>query len=403
MTKEISFSEAVSRMGTSANKLKTLKESYRIKINALEAKRSFLTAKSKMAAPLSFVPNVSNKIDKDFDEIEELNNKISDLKAERDASIREEKDKYEKYKTMVKKTSKGGKIENSRDFIAKYKWQIAFAFALFIVLDIVYLWWTATDYNRENDRDYYIKADQAEYVFDCNLSNNSDDELLNCADREVSGTFSLYDTVVFDDESDYIIKGDTFSKKIRDHIYSYEYETDDFNLGKIDRIQKRTTSIKLKNTRLGKIVAEKEIEILYNLTDADLGIIQKRHDAWAEKEKNKAEERKKREEEQKKAEEAKKKAKEEEERKKAEEERKKAAEEKKASSKPSIDAIADACWAYGRNHGVHLTDYASDDINQDGDYYQIMMYHDDGSYWRCWYNPSNKDVFVEKAYNNPWR
>lgn len=67
------------------------------------------------------------------------------------------------------------------------------------------------------------------------------------------------------------------------------------------------------------------------------------------------------------------------------------------SNKPSIDEIADACWLYGRTQGVHLTDYASTDIAQDGNYYQIVMWHNDGSVWKCWYNPSDKDVFIEKT------
>ena len=70
------------------------------------------------------------------------------------------------------------------------------------------------------------------------------------------------------------------------------------------------------------------------------------------------------------------------------------------SNQPSIDEIADACWAYGRCQGVHLTDYASTDIVQDGNYYQIIMWHNNGSVWKCWYNPSDKDVFIEKTNNN---
>lgn len=68
-----------------------------------------------------------------------------------------------------------------------------------------------------------------------------------------------------------------------------------------------------------------------------------------------------------------------------------------ADTTPSIDTIADACWAYGQSQGVHLTDYASTNISKDGNYYQILMWHDDGSVWKCWYNPSNKDVFIEKT------
>lgn len=68
-----------------------------------------------------------------------------------------------------------------------------------------------------------------------------------------------------------------------------------------------------------------------------------------------------------------------------------------ASNKPSIDEIADACWLYGQTRGVHLTDYASSEIKQDGNYYQILMWHDNGSVWKCLYNPSDKDVFIEKT------
>lgn len=70
-----------------------------------------------------------------------------------------------------------------------------------------------------------------------------------------------------------------------------------------------------------------------------------------------------------------------------------------APAAPSIDTIANTCWSYGKEKGVSLTDYASTDINKDGDYYQIVMWHQDRSLWKCWYNPTNKDVFVEKIYN----
>lgn len=67
------------------------------------------------------------------------------------------------------------------------------------------------------------------------------------------------------------------------------------------------------------------------------------------------------------------------------------------SNQPSIDTIADACWYYGKTHGIALTDYASSEIVQDGNYYQIIMWNRDKSVWKCWYNPTNKDVFVEKT------
>lgn len=71
-----------------------------------------------------------------------------------------------------------------------------------------------------------------------------------------------------------------------------------------------------------------------------------------------------------------------------------------SSDKPSIDIIADACWAYGQRMGVHLTDYATTDIAQDGNYYQILMWNKDKSVWKCWYNPSDNDVFIEKTNDN---
>ncbi|RYC74420.1 hypothetical protein [Candidatus Nanosyncoccus alces] len=71
-----------------------------------------------------------------------------------------------------------------------------------------------------------------------------------------------------------------------------------------------------------------------------------------------------------------------------------------SSDKPSIDTIADACWAYGQKTGVHLTDYASTNIVQEGNYYQILMWNKDKSVWKCWYNPSDGDVFIEKTKDN---
>lgn len=68
------------------------------------------------------------------------------------------------------------------------------------------------------------------------------------------------------------------------------------------------------------------------------------------------------------------------------------------SNQPSINTIADACWYYGKTHGIALTDYASSEIRQDGNYYQIIMRNRDKSIWKCWYNPTNNDVFVEKTY-----
>ncbi len=70
-----------------------------------------------------------------------------------------------------------------------------------------------------------------------------------------------------------------------------------------------------------------------------------------------------------------------------------------APAAPSIDIISDACWAYGKVNGVGLTDHASTEIIKDGDYYQIIMWHKDKSVWKCWYNPDNKDVFIEKTHN----
>lgn len=66
---------------------------------------------------------------------------------------------------------------------------------------------------------------------------------------------------------------------------------------------------------------------------------------------------------------------------------------------PSIYTISDACWEYGKKNNVDLTDYASDEIKKDGDYYQIIMHHRDKSTWKCWYNPVSKEVLVEKIYN----
>lgn len=70
------------------------------------------------------------------------------------------------------------------------------------------------------------------------------------------------------------------------------------------------------------------------------------------------------------------------------------------NNKPSLNDIADACWSYGQKAGVHLTDYASTEIAQDGNYYRILMWHKDKSVWKCWYNPSDGDVFIEKTKDN---
>ncbi len=94
---------------------------------------------------------------------------------------------------------------------------------------------------------------------------------------------------------------------------------------------------------------------------------------------------------------------EEEEKKKQEEEEKESQEPAStstSSSEPSISDIADACWSYGQKAGVHLTDYASTEIAQDGNYYRILMWHKDKSVWKCWYNPSDGDVFIEKTKDN---
>lgn len=70
------------------------------------------------------------------------------------------------------------------------------------------------------------------------------------------------------------------------------------------------------------------------------------------------------------------------------------------SNQPAISTIADACWQYGQTHSVPLTDYASTSIKTESDgYYQIVMYHRDGSLWKCWYHPTSKNVMIEKIYN----
>ncbi|MBR2543042.1 hypothetical protein IKF03_00330 [Candidatus Saccharibacteria bacterium] len=125
-----------------------------------------------------------------------------------------------------------------------------------------------------------------------------------------------------------------------------------------------------------------------------------------EAEKKAEEERKAKEEAEKRAE-AEQKAKEEAEKRAAEEKSKQENQQSQQQSTPapqpttntpSIDEIADACWLYGQTWGVPLTDYASTTITKEDNYYRILMWERGGkSTWKCWYNPDNKDVFVEKT------
>ncbi|MBR1875106.1 hypothetical protein IJ798_01865 [Candidatus Saccharibacteria bacterium] len=398
------------RMYSEKDKIRLEKETYDSQIENIDARLEVLDNKKRMLdfkretlSSLTFISAVSEKNNKNIQEIERINADILKLKQERYKLNNARKNAKDRMK-MVSKKIKDDKKASGEDattkvqnFFKKYRKAIVtFAgmllviFICSIILGIV----NSTKETTERNRDYYITMDQDEYVFDCDIQET--EYSLNCKKRKISGTFSEYDTVEFEYGSSYEVIGDHFSKEVQDYIYSSDYQTENFDIANVKRTQSRNTYIVLKNTFLGEDVFQKSVEIKYNLSDSDLEIIQKTHDGWLEK---------KRQEEAKKQEEAERKAQQEaEEKAKAEEEAKKEAESSSnVNNKPSIDTIADACWVYGRNHGVHLTDYASDEITQEGDYYRIMMFHDDGSYWRCWYNPSNNDTFVEKAYNSPWR
>lgn len=397
-----------------SSKIQTMNSLYRTKISTLDTKINFLSQKAQIAS-MNFLSRDTKRHNKQIEELEQLKLEKEKLEESHSKKIECEKQKLRDLRTEYKnnqtafkeedKEERRQKLIDLKDDIYFNKWKVIGWSVFFLVFFVIMPVLVAIGDNakkaeedEERQRNYYINIDD-EATFDCNLSETHDSSYVACQSQSLSGDFSAYDTV----ELRYAdITGNNFTYRDSYTVEKSLYEKDNFDINQLGDNLEHSVNLYIYNTVLQESVYEKEIKVRYKINDSDKALIQNKFESWKQWKAEEAEKAaeaegdKKSKEEQEAAERAaaEKKTKEDAEKKNAEEAAKKQAE----ANAPSLDTIADACWYYGKTHSVHLLDYASDEITKDGSYYKIIMLGAGGyrDLWNCWYNPENKDTFIEK-------
>lgn len=167
------------------------------------------------------------------------------------------------------------------DFFNQHKKSCIIVFGVVLGVIIISAVSTAIKNGIEENRDYYISVDK-EYAFDCNASYDEKTKKISCEERTISGKFSEYPTVKIDGYITVHTDGDKFSIKPYNDIYKSHYETDDFDIKKLEEDLSTNYIIYLKNMQLNKRFTETTISVRYKLSEADKELITKKHNDWKE-------------------------------------------------------------------------------------------------------------------------
>lgn len=329
---EMSSKEIRAKIRSLKSELSQTKSYYFNKINPLRQREIQLRNR-----PLAVGLLTQKLIAKQEQKLEGIRNELKELEKERDEKIGKLENElkslkntyrknYDKYKAEDKKARKE-KIDDAKIFFDHYKYAfigLAVFFVIIILISIISAVSKNSEIANERNRNYYIKIDE-QFTFDCNAYIN--DSWIICESRSLTGEFSNYDTVEFNWKLDLTTNGDSFTQVINDRVDGTSYRKADFNIDDLRNGMDRLHSVDLKNTVLDEIVANKNIMVHYNFTDADLDIISQMHDKWVAEEAEKAAKAQQEKEEKEKKEAEEKARKEEEERAATEEAERKAQEE----------------------------------------------------------------------------
>lgn len=199
----------------------------------------------------------------------------------------------------------------------------------------------------ERGRNYYINISD-EFIFDCNAKFDDNTKSIKCGEREISGNFSNYESVILRSEGTergLIVNQNKFTRKIPQvNISSSYYKTEKYSNSTIKSVfSKATESIEIYNTVLNEQVVKKIITIHWRFSEADYKLFAKKNEEWKAQEA----ERKAKKEQERKEKEAERKAKEEQERKEREEAARIEAEKKAAEE---AQKKKDECAAKGAGY-----------------------------------------------------
>lgn len=277
------------RIRLQKSKIESIKKSYSIKIDILKRKKKALETKASVASNANFIPGMSNRAEKKLSELETINSQIESLEKEMNEKLEPETNLLNRLETAYNnnrdKLSENDRryLKNKKDsFIDKIKdHKILTIFICLIVFFVIKE--TIASIIRENtekSKDYYVTTSEDSYEFNCNIDKTESDTWLYCSKQTISGTFSNYDTVEFDWGSSYKISDGNFTKTLKTSIPTSYYQTENFDKDSLKKYFETTESITLKNKVLRKTVAEKKIDVKYNLSDSDIELIAQKHDEW---------------------------------------------------------------------------------------------------------------------------
>ena len=338
-----------------------IKSSYNEKITQLKDKERTLRDKVYFKERMSLISGgASGEEQKRLEDVRnelvkvksEKEKKLAAAEAELDKLQDDYRDNFDKYQKADKKKLEN-KITDAKNTIKRNKTAIVIgstvvgALLLFFLVNTII---NAIAVAGEESKNFFININD-QFTFDCNVTvDNRYANSTKCAEREISGEFSNYTSVIFAysyypgsgayNDTSVTTNGNNFTKKLNDELVTRTlWETDEFDYSALGSGIDREYRLELFNTKLNRAVASKVVKVHYNFTEADKNIISDNHSGWvewkkAEEERKVAEEAKKQAE----KEEANRKAAEEAAKKKAEEEAKKQAEEEAARKKAEEEA-----------------------------------------------------------------
>ncbi len=355
---KLSEKEIRAKMRAIKSEISQVKTSYNSKLEILSHKEERLRNKNSIRKEFGLYS--TEKALSEAAELEEVRKQIASLKNERNAKVASLKDEYDKLKDdyranydMFKKEKdkeRAKQIDAARFFLKRHKIKIivvASIVSIIVAIVVILIVQHNIVVSIERGRNYYIDM-PSEVTFDCEATETYSGA--TCKEREVTGSFSNYDTVKFGWEYGMTINGNNFTDTVSGSIISPSlYKTDDFSIDKLPDGFDSQNAISLINTVLdNETVAVKTFTVHYKFTNSDIELISKLHNDWVnwriqETEKKAAEEAAKAEQEEKARQEAERKvveeqvAKEEAERKAAEEQ----AAKEEASKSYKVKTIAE--------------------------------------------------------------
>ena len=224
------------------------------------------------------------------------------------------------------------KIKDSIPFIKRHKKAFLCIVAGIVLLLVIVGIKNHIDTSIEEGRDYKITVND-NFTFDCDIETDESGDLW-CSEKGIKGQFTNYSSVKLSRHYTSDINGDDFNYKIHHSLEDY-YKAESYNSETLAKGIDFKETISLYNNYLKKEVATKTVAIHYNITEADLDAINKKHESWVKAKEEEAQ-RKAEEEAQRKAEE--------EARKKAEEEAQRKAEEARYPSEDGTRSLCDEAF-----------------------------------------------------------